>query len=319
MDEFDLENPLTSLEEHQADTIPALFAAESDHMPCENYFRSFKTRDFDISVRREIISLILQAQFSSNFDPFITYLAINYLDRFISGQGMPKGKPWILRLVAMSCLSLAAKMKKTEFSLTDFQREEGFIFDTQTIQRMELLILGALKWRMRSITPFSFICYFLSLFKIKEPPLIHDLKTRATEIIFKAQNEIKLLEFKPSIVAAAAVLSASHEFFPLQFPCFKKEISSCVYVNKENLFDCCRMMQDIVIDGYESVFDMVSSSDTPVNVLDQYYSSSESEKTGSSISIATPTIKTAERDIKRRKLSDFCNDNAFQLSQIQQC
>ncbi|XP_010268904.1 PREDICTED: putative cyclin-D6-1 [Nelumbo nucifera] len=317
MDEFDLENPLTSLQEHQADTIPSLFAAESDHMPFQNYFLDMKARDFDVSIRREIISLILQAQFSCNFDPFIPYLAVNYLDRFISRQGLPQGKPWILRLVAMSCLSLAAKMKKTDFSFPDFQLEEGFIFDTRTIQRMELLILGALNWRMRSITPFSFVHYFLSLFKLKHPLLRHDLKARATEIIFKAQNEIKLLEFKPSIIAASALLSASHEFFPLQFPCFKKAISSCAHVNKENLFDCCKVMQDVVIDGYGSAFDIVSSSDTPDNVLDQQYSSTESEKTGSTI--ATTVIRAAERDIKRRKINDFCSDNTFQLSQIQQC
>ncbi|KAF8391433.1 hypothetical protein HHK36_023738 [Tetracentron sinense] len=310
--EFDLENPLTSFQEHQSDTIPALFAAESDHMPSQNYSRSFKSRDFDVSVRREIISLIVQTRFSCNFDPFIPYLAVNYLDRFISRQEMPQGKAWILKLLAMSCLSLAAKIKKTEFSLTDFQTEEGFIFDTQTIQRMELLILGALKWRMRSITPFSFMYFFISLFKLKDPPLRQALKARATEIIFKAQNEIKLLEFKPSIIAASALLSASHELFPLQFPCFKKAISSCVYVNKENLFDCCNVMQDIAMDGYESVFDIMSSSDTPVNVLDRHCWSSESEKTTSS------TI-TAERDIKRRKISDFCNDSTFQISQIQQC
>ncbi|XP_043696582.1 putative cyclin-D6-1 isoform X2 [Telopea speciosissima] len=279
MEEFDLENPLTSSQDQQSDTMPALFAAESDHMPSDG----FKTRDLDVSVRREAIALILQ-----------------------------QGKPWILKLVAMSCLSLAAKMNKTDFSLTDFQRGDGFIFDTQTIQRMEFLILGALKWRMRSITPFSFVHFFLSLFKLKDPPLRDALKARAKEIIFKAQNEMKLIEFKPSIIAASALLSASHELFPIQFPCFRKAIFSCEYVNEVKLFDCCNVMQGIVMDGYESV---LSSSDTPVNVLDLHCSSSESEKT---ISIGTTTIR-AERDLKRRKISDFCNKKTFQLSQIQHC
>jgi cyclin D6 len=53
---------------------------------------------------------------------------------------------------------------------------------------MEVLILGALNWRMRSITPFSFISFFISLFKPKDPPLRQALKARASEIIFKAQN-----------------------------------------------------------------------------------------------------------------------------------
>lgn len=62
------------------------------------------------------------------------------------------------------------------------------IFDPQTVQRMEVLILGALEWRMRSITPFSFVSFFISLSKVEDPPLLQALKARATEIIFHAQN-----------------------------------------------------------------------------------------------------------------------------------
>lgn len=142
---------------------------------------------------------------------------------------------------------------------------------------MEALILGALKWRMRSITPFSFISYFISFFNLRDPPLRLSLKARASEIIFKAQNgntpskkirrkvnmplgsipqlhltnlyfvsEIKLLEFRPSIIAASALLSAAHELLPLQYPCFRKAIFCCSYVNKVNIltsaflkFSCC--------------------------------------------------------------------------------
>jgi cyclin D6 len=44
--------------------------------------------------------------------------------------------------------------------------------------------------------------------------------------------EIKLLEYKPSMIAASALLSASHQLFPLQFPSFNASILSCAHVNK---------------------------------------------------------------------------------------
>lgn len=72
--------------------------------------------------------------------------------------------------------------------LTMKQGDEGLIFDAQTIQRMELLILSALNWRMRSITPFSFIYFFLSFIQFKDPTSKHSLKDRATEIIFKTHG-----------------------------------------------------------------------------------------------------------------------------------
>ncbi|XVF25926.1 hypothetical protein REPUB_Repub13aG0255800 [Reevesia pubescens] len=311
MDYFDLEDQLTSLKEHQSDIISTLFSSESYHMPSHNYFQCLKTKDFYFSFRQEAISLILQAQYSCNIDPYTPYLAINYMDRFISRQEIPQGNPWVLRLLAIACISLAAKMKEIHFSSTNFQREEGFIFNAQAIQRMELLILDALNWRMRSITPFSFICFFISLFELKDPPLTQALKDRATNIIFQARNEINLLEFKPSIIAASALLLASHELFPLQFPSFETSILSCEYVNKENLLKCFNAMQEMVINEMsESIVDTVSSSSTrrtPISVLDCQCTKSESQSTISTM-VSTATMPE-KREIKRRKLNGFCSEN----------
>ncbi|KAI5567968.1 hypothetical protein BDE02_13G127000 [Populus trichocarpa] len=305
--DFNLENPLANSHDFHFDTIPSdLFLIESDHMPSNNYLNTLKEMDFDGSFRREAISSVLRV--SCNFDPSLSYLAVNYLDRLLSSQGIPQPKPWLFRLLAVACVSLAAKMKEAEFCISDTQGDGGFVFDTQTIQKMEVLILGALNWRMRSITPFSFIYFFISLFKPKDPPSRQALKARASEIIFKAQNDINLLEFKPSLIAASALLYASHELFPMQFLCFRKAISNCSHVNKENLLQCYNAMQEIAMDGYRSQFDMVSSSDTPVNVLDQHFSSSESEKTNGTIeTISTNSSNKiwAEKDIKRRKISAF--------------
>ncbi|KAB5530178.1 hypothetical protein DKX38_020259 [Salix brachista] len=196
--DFSLENPLADSHEFHFDTIPSdLFLIESDHMPSK-IFREII--DFDESFRREAVSSVLRV--ACNFDPSLSYLAVNYLDRFLSSHGIPG--------------------------------DGGFVFDAKTIQKMEVLILGALNWRMRSVTPFSFISFFISLFKPEDPPLKQALKARASEIIFKAQNDINLWEFKPSLIAASALLYASQELFPMQFLCFRKAISNCSYVNKVN-------------------------------------------------------------------------------------
>ena len=57
-----------------------------------------------------------------------------------------------------------------------------YIFEAKTIQRMELLVLDVLDWRLRSVTPFS----FLSFFAYKIDPLGTSLgffRSHATEII----------------------------------------------------------------------------------------------------------------------------------------
>ncbi|KAK8482125.1 hypothetical protein V6N11_063469 [Hibiscus sabdariffa] len=287
--ELDLENPLSNFNPLCPSTSTlSLFLLESEHMPSRNYIDTLGANDLDNSFRRQAIYSI--SQFSCKLGPFSSYLAINYLDRFLSSHGMlvlQQPKTWILSLVAICCVSLAAKMTKTMASLTQFQGERGFVFDASTVERMEYLILGALKWRMRSITPFSFISFFVSLFDLKEPPLRQALKARAAELISKAQIDTKLLEFKPSIIAASALLSASYELFPLQFPSYRIAISSCSYVNKENMVKC-----------YDSILDMVSRSDMPVSVLDRHVSSSESE-------ISTAITSRTDGNIKRRRINDY--------------
>nr|XP_023891183.1 putative cyclin-D6-1 [Quercus suber] len=302
--EFELEDPLTSFQDHQSDTVPILFTSESDHMPSQNFLISLKTSDSLASFRRESISYM--SQFARNLDPFVPYLAVNYMDRFISKQEIPQGKPWVLRLLVVSCLSLAAKMKNTPLSLSDFMREEDCIFDAQAINKMELLILDALEWRMRSITPFPFLQFFLSLSKFQDPALIQALKRRASELIIHALNEIKLLEYKPSIIAASALLSASHELFTLQFTSFKASILSCEYVNRENLTKCFNMLQGMVaMEGYDSSLDYtVSSASSPLSLLDCHCTKWECNNS---------TVGPEKIDIKRRKLNGVC----YQISQIQ--
>ncbi|XP_019437044.1 PREDICTED: putative cyclin-D6-1 isoform X2 [Lupinus angustifolius] len=315
--EFDLQNPLENFHDLPYDSVPPLFFIESDQNPSPNYFHKLIASDSDISIRRSVISIISQK--TCTFDPVLTYLAINYLDRYIANQGILQSKPWANKLLAISCFSLAAKMLKTEFSATDVeallnQGDGGVIFETQTIQRMEAIVLGALQWRMRSITPFSFFPFFINLFTINDPALIQVLKDRASEIILKSQREIKVLEFKPSIIAASALLSASHELFPFQYPSFLRAISDCSYVNKESMQQCYNVIPDIAMEEYESVFNVKSSSETPINVLDQNFLSFESEKTNNAALMQGKELN------KRRRITDYGNNNhTVHISHSHQC
>lgn len=340
--EFDLETPLPiHLRESEAETIMAsLFDIESDHTP------SSCTYPQNI-LRGQIMSLISKSS-QEKYDPFLSYLAVNYLDRFLSTQPILEEKPWILSLVAFSCLSLAMKMTETtdDSSVSDIkiqQHNGGIIFDSRTVRRMEFLILDSLKWRMRSVTPFCFINFFISLFEFKDPPSTKALKSRATEIILTAQNDATSLDFRPSIISASALLSASHELFPLQFQSFRQAILDCSFVNKESFGNCYSVVQEITMEGYKSVLDMVSSSSTPANVLDlecwsccstTCTSSSDNElsqesnkkkkKTttaedqGTAMAAASTAVLRVEKDLKRRKIG---NQNAYnhELSRTQHC
>lgn len=235
--EFDLENPLTVIHELESNSCPhKLFIIESDHMPSGGYFDAF--------VRQEAVTLILQQEES-----------------------------WILRLLAASCISLAGKMLKTDFSASMFHNQGGeegrLIFDQQAVRRMETVILGALNWRMRSITPFCFFDFFIGSFHIRDPPLLRSLRDRASHIIFKSQREINFLEFKPSIIAASALLLATQELLPRQLPLVKRAFLGCAFVNEESLLSCFSLLQGIIgRDSHPST--LASNSLTDEKVLGRH-------------------------------------------------
>ncbi|KAG6473190.1 hypothetical protein ZIOFF_067102 [Zingiber officinale] len=223
----DLGNQLTSsYDDLQCSfSISNLFVAEADQI-------TSAVGAIDLRARREAVALVLKAQSDCNLKPAIAYLAVNYIDRYLSKREIPSDKPWIVRLLSVSCLSLASKMQMTVMALEDIQRNEGFVFNLHTIQRMELLVLGALDWRMRSITPFSFLPFFLSFFSKVQTSFLQALQAHAADILLKALNDVKMLEFKPSVMAASALVSATYEFLPVQSSSFRAALASSKCVDK---------------------------------------------------------------------------------------
>ncbi|KAG6469285.1 hypothetical protein ZIOFF_073992 [Zingiber officinale] len=220
--ESDLDNQLMNSEELQrSSSISNLLVAEADRMT------SVMIGAIDLCARREAVTLVLKVQSHCDLKPSVACLAVSYVDRYLSKRTIPRDKPWIVRLLAISCLFLASKMQMTIIAIEDLQRNEEFVFDLRTIQRMELLVLGALCWRMQSITPFSFLPLFLSFFSQLQPSLLQALQSHATDILLKALN---------------AVASAAFQFFPVQSLSFQAALASSNFVDKENLRDCSNAM-----------------------------------------------------------------------------
>ncbi|KDP32069.1 hypothetical protein JCGZ_12530 [Jatropha curcas] len=128
-------------------------------------------------------------------------------------------------------------------SLSEFPMED-YCFENKVIQRMELLVLNTLEWKMGSITPFSYLNYFIS--KICGESRPKETISRAVELILAVIKEINLLEHRPSVIAVAAVLAASDNQLTRQELDVKvKLISSTNFLENEHIFSCYIVMQEI--------------------------------------------------------------------------
>lgn len=77
-----------------------------------------ETDSSTISVaRREAVEWMLKVHVHYGFSIPTAILAINYLDRFLTSLHFQRDKPWLIQLVAVACLSLAAKVEETQVPL----------------------------------------------------------------------------------------------------------------------------------------------------------------------------------------------------------
>ncbi|NP_001149068.1 CYCD6 isoform 1 [Zea mays] len=269
--EFDLENPFTSPAD---EPIASLLDAEGHHAPSISAAAS--------ATRRAAAAFISKVRFGGELavHPRVAYLALNYVDRFLSKRQLAcEQQPWAPRLLAISCLSLAAKMQRVAtFSTADIQRDEDFMFDAVTIRRMERVVLGALEWRARSVTPLAFLGFFLSACypPPQHPPQVAAVKARAVDLLLHAQPEVKMAEFSPSVVAAAALLAAAGEVAAANLHAFQASLAACPFVNSEKLRECGEVLAAA---GGVGRGRAAPSADTPVTVLGHQRSASSASET----------------------------------------
>ena len=77
--------------------------------------------------RKEAVGWILRVNARYGFSTLAAVLAISYLDKFICSYSLQRDKPWMLQLVSVACLSLAAKVEEVHVPLLlDFQVNDHF-------------------------------------------------------------------------------------------------------------------------------------------------------------------------------------------------
>lgn len=92
----------------------SLFSKETE---CKISYNVLEKNQSFISARRESVEWILKTTAYYSFSAQTAFLAVNYFDRFLLISFNQNHKPWMNQLVAVACLSLAAKVEETEVPL----------------------------------------------------------------------------------------------------------------------------------------------------------------------------------------------------------
>ncbi|RYR65210.1 hypothetical protein Ahy_A03g011170 isoform A [Arachis hypogaea] len=240
------------------ETFGVMVEKEIEFLPTDDYLRRILGGDLDFGVRRDALDWICklvtdifancahQAHAYYGFGPSCFCLSVNYLDRFLSVRDIPRDKRnWAVQLLALACLSIAAKMEETKMPhVIDMQDDETTaVFDAKTIQRMELMILTTLSWKMQALTPCSFMDYFLGKIT-REQHLAKSLVLISMELIVQIIRYVEFLEFRPSDIAAAVAISVLRESQGIDID---NALNCFVIARKDRVLKCIELIRDLAL------------------------------------------------------------------------
>nr|KJB17974.1 hypothetical protein B456_003G027100 [Gossypium raimondii] len=178
-----------------------------------------------VLARKQALGLFFKVKEHYGFNALTMVLAVNYFDRFISSLKLQQDNPWMSQLAAVACLSLAAKVEETQVPLLlELQVEESnYVFDSKTIQRMELLVLSTLQWRMNPITPISFFNHITSRLGLKSH-LHFEFLHSCEHLLLLVITDSRFMLYIPSILAAATMLHVIKDIEPCHYLEYQKQL-----------------------------------------------------------------------------------------------
>ncbi|KAI4337052.1 hypothetical protein L6164_015509 [Bauhinia variegata] len=200
--------------------------------------------------RLDAINWILKKRATFGFRFQTAHLSVTYLDRFLSRRSIDKDKYWAIRFLSVACLSIAAKMEECNVPpLSEFQLDDDYSFESKVIQRMELLVLSTLEWKMSFTTPFVFLPYFITKFCNESPAAPTHILSRTVQVISTIIKEVNLMDHRPSVIAAAATLMALDPKLTRKALELKmSSVSQYKFLQTEEILASYNLMQRLYVD-----------------------------------------------------------------------
>ncbi|XP_022773944.1 cyclin-D3-3-like isoform X2 [Durio zibethinus] len=247
-----------------------------------------------VLARKDALEWIFQVKAHYGFNALTIVLAVNYFDRFISSLKFQKDKPWMGQLAAVACLSLAAKVEETQVPLLlDLQVEESkYVFDSKTIQRMELLVLSTLQWRMNPVTPISFFYHITRRLGLRTH--LH------WEFLQRCERLLLFL-----IAAAATVLHVIKEVEPCHYFEYRKQLIEVLKTCEDKVNACYKLILELLEShckgnlGHKRKHRSISSS--PYGVFD---ASSSCDSSDDSWGVTTSVSSSPHPPFKRSRAQE---------------
>ncbi|KAL2232551.1 UNVERIFIED_CONTAM: Cyclin-D3-3 [Sesamum indicum] len=259
--------------------------------------------------RGEAVEWMLKVIGYYSFSALTAVLAVNYLDRFLYSFQSHREKPWMIQLAAVACLSLAAKVEETEVPLLlDLQVEESkYVFEPKTIQRMEILVLSTLEWKMNPVTPLSFLDYIARRVELQSH-LCREFLRKCECLILSLISDCRFTGFQPSALATATMLYVISSLEPCTGLDHQDQLVAILGTDKmgcemkqDKVLDCCMLIQEVAttVDFHSSnkrkFGSFLAAGSSPKGVVDVSFSSDSSNDSWAVTSVASVSSSPSKK------------------------
>lgn len=194
--------------------------------------------------RRKISEWSFEVVDHFGFDREVVAIALSYLDRCMAHKSAPTPMGSTcgvsrseFQLIAVTSLYIAIKLHgeidgssgaqpRRKLKIGTFVELSRNLFSVRDLERMEMLVLSTLRWKVNPPTSVKFVSYLLLLLP-RHGAYNHKIHESVVNSLFEMSRYLTELSccvstmsfnFKPSIVAYAAILNAMESTDPVSLP-----------------------------------------------------------------------------------------------------
>lgn len=192
--------------------------------------------DINERMRAILIDWLIEVHLKFKLMPETLYLTVNLIDRYLEQNGVVRQK---LQLVGVTAMLLASKYEEIYApEVRDFVYITDRAYTREQILTMETNMLQSFSFNITTPTAYPFLKRFL-----KAAGTNTRLTQMATYFMERTLQEYRMLQFLPSMVAAAAVNMAMRS---LDHGQWNSTLEYYTGYSEEQLFPCIQTMEGII-------------------------------------------------------------------------
>ncbi|CAL9109196.1 unnamed protein product, partial [Musa textilis] len=197
----------------------------------------YMSQQFDINekMRAILVDWLIEVHYKFELMEETLFLTVNIIDRFLARQTVARKK---LQLAGVTAMLLACKYEEVSVPVVeDLILISDRAYTREEVLDMERLIVNTLQFNMSVPTAYVFMRRFL-----KAAEADKKLELLSFFIVELCLVEYKMLEFRPSLLAAAAIYTAQCSLRGLRHWTKTSELHS--NYSEDQLLECSRLMVD---------------------------------------------------------------------------